>query len=386
MTDTVTPAAEVPDVADAAVVPATVAAEAPPAPVAQAAEPAPTPAPPLPADHPAIASGNIGVLLVNLGTPEATDAKSMRAYLREFLTDPRVVEETGALWQFVLHGIVLPFRPRRKGRDYAKIWNREKNESPLKTITRSQSELLAKILEPLGNNIVVGWAMRYGKPAIGERILALMARGCDRILLVPLYPQYAAPTTATVCDEAFRALMTMRWQPTLRVAAPYYAEPAYIEALAVSLDLELKKLAFTPDVILASFHGMPKAYFRQGDPYHCQCVKTWRLLGARLGLDESKFMMSFQSRFGRGEWLQPYTDATVKALAKRGVKNLAVIMPGFAADCLETLEEIAVENGRIFRRYGGTNFAAIPCLNDSELGMDVIRTVVTRELQGWVKT
>ena len=351
--------------------------------IAQIPEPPPVSSP-KPADHPAVASGNIGVLLVNLGTPEATDAESVRKYLREFLSDPRVIEETGLMWRIVLNGFILPFRPRRKGRDYAKIWNRERNESPLKTITRSQSEKLAKSLEPLGKNIVVGWAMRYGEPTMASRIHALLARGCDRILLVPLYPQYAAATTATVCDEAFRTLVKMRWQPTIRVAAPYYADPAYIEALAVSLQLELKKLSFTPEVILASFHGIPKDYFLKGDPYHCHCVKTWRLLRERMNLDETKFMMSFQSRFGRAEWLQPYTDATVKALAKRGVKNLAVITPGFAADCLETLEEIAVENAHYFRRAGGENFAAVPCLNDSELGMDVIKTVVTRELQGWV--
>jgi ferrochelatase len=384
MTDTATPSPEALDIADAATAPAN---EAPIAPdtAAQAAAPAPV-SPPVrkPADHPDITSGNIGVLLVNLGTPEATDAKSVRAYLREFLSDPRVIEETGLVWRMVLNGIILPFRPRRKGRDYAKIWNRERDESPLKTITRSQSEKLAQMLAPLGSHIVIGWAMRYGEPAIGPRIEALLARGCDRILLVPLYPQYAAATTATVCDEAFRALTRMRWQPTVRVAAPYYADPVYIDALARSLERELAKLSFNPEVVLASFHGLPKEYFLKGDPYYCHCVRTWRLLGERLGLDETKFMMSFQSRFGRAEWLQPYTDATVKALAKRGVKNLAVITPGFAADCLETLEEIAVENAHYFHRAGGENFAAIPCLNDGELGMQVIESVVRRELQGWV--
>jgi ferrochelatase len=376
MTDT--PSPEALDIADAASAPVEAADT-----TAQAPEPPPVSAV-KPADHPAIQSGNIGVLLVNLGTPEATDADSVRKYLREFLSDPRVIEETGLMWRIVLNGIILPFRPRRKGRDYAKIWNRERNESPLKTITRSQSEKLAAILAPLGENIVVGWAMRYGEPTLASRIHALLARGCDRILLVPLYPQYCAATTATVCDEAFRTLVGMRWQPTLRVAAPYYADPAYIEALAVSLQQELQRLGFTPDVILASFHGIPKDYFLKGDPYHCHCVRTWRLLRERMNLDETKFMMSFQSRFGRAEWLQPYTDATVKALAKRGVKNLAVITPGFSADCLETLEEIAVENAHYFHRAGGENFAAIPCLNDSELGMEVIKSVVTRELRGWV--
>ena len=338
-----------------------------------------------PADHPAVASGYIGVLIVNLGTPEATDPQSVRRYLKEFLSDPRVIEESGLVWQFILNGIILRFRPRRKGRDYEKIWNREKDESPLKTITRAQCEKLAARLAPIGRSIIPDWAMRYGHPSIGSRLRALLARGCERILLVPLYPQYAAATTATVCDEAFRTLLRMRWQPTLRVAAPYYDDPTYIESLARSFESECKKLSFAPDVILASFHGIPKDYFIKGDPYYCHCVKTYRLLRERLKLDESKFLMSFQSRFGSAEWLQPYTDATVMRLAKAGVKNLAVITPGFAADCLETLDEIAVENAEIFHQRGGENFAAMPCLNDSELGMDVIETVVRRELKGWIR-
>jgi protoporphyrin/coproporphyrin ferrochelatase len=333
--------------------------------------------------QPAATSG-IGVLLVNLGTPEATDAESVRRYLREFLGDRRVIEETGLAWKLVLNGFILPFRPLRKGRDYAKIWNREKNESPLKTITRSQAEKLAAVVEPIGRHIAVDWAMRYGHPSIASRIKALAERGCDRILLVPLYPQYAAATTATVCDEAFRALMRLRRQPTLRVAAPWFDDPVYIRSLTNTLETELGQLPFKPDVILASYHGMPKAYMDKGDPYYDQCVTTTRLLRERLMVSEDKLRMTFQSRFGRAEWLQPYTDATVKKLAKEGVKNLAVTTPGFATDCLETLEEIAVENARIFKRNGGENFVHIPCLNDSELGMLVIRTVVLRELQGWV--
>jgi ferrochelatase len=335
-------------------------------------------------DQPAAASGGIAVLLVNLGTPEATDADSVRRYLREFLADKRVIEETGFVWELVLNGIILPFRPRRKGRDYAKIWNHEKNESPLKTITRSQAEKLVSMLEPLGRHLAVDWAMRYGQPSIASRLAALAARGCDRILLVPLYPQYAAPTTATVCDEAFRALMKMRRQPTLRVAPPWFDDPVYIHALTSTLENELARLPFKPDVILASYHGMPKAYVDKGDPYYGQCVETTRLLRERLRFDESKLRMTFQSRFGRAEWLKPYTDATVKGLAKEGIKNLAVVTPGFAADCLETLEEIAVENARIFKRAGGENFVHIPCLNDSERGMLVISTVVQRELKGWM--
>jgi ferrochelatase len=338
-----------------------------------------------PAEQPAPAApAGIGVLLVNLGTPEATDAESVRRYLKEFLADKRVIEEEGLLWKIVLNGFILRFRPRRKGRDYDKIWNREKNESPLKTITRSQAEKLGSVLEPLGKNVVIDWAMRYGNPSIASRLGALAEKGCDRILLVPLYPQYAAATTATVCDEAFRFLMTLRRQPSLRIAPPWYDEPVYIEAIASTLETELERLPFQPDVILASFHGMPQDYVDKGDPYYDQCVETMRRLRERLKLDESKLRLTFQSRFGRAVWLQPYTDATVKSLAKQGVKNLAVMTPGFAADCLETLEEIAMENAHIFKKNGGENFVHIPCLNDSEPGMLVIWTVVLRELKGWV--
>jgi len=284
----------------------------------------------------------------------------------------------------VLNLIILPLRPRRKGLDYEKIWNREKNESPLKTITRSQAEKLAAALALRAPRVKVDWAMRYGNPSIASRLAALVAEGCERILLVPLYPQYAAATSATVCDEAFRALMAMRRQPALRVAPPYYDDPVYIDALARSLQAHLKTLPFAPDIILASFHGIPKDYFEKGDPYYCHCAKTTRLLRDRLKLGEDELIMTFQSRFGRAEWLKPYTDETVKSLPARGIRNLAVIMPGFAADCLETLEEIAGENAEYFRHAGGENFAAIPCLNDSDAGMAVIEAVVLRELQGWL--
>jgi protoporphyrin/coproporphyrin ferrochelatase len=329
-------------------------------------------------------AARIGVLLVNLGTPDATDYFSMRRYLKEFLSDRRVIEENRIKWWLVLNLIILSVRPGRKGRDYDKIWNRERNESPLMTITRAQAEKLAALLQPLGRRIIVEWAMRYGNPSIPTRLEALTRQGCERILVVPLYPQYAAATTATVCDKVFLSLMTMRAQPTIRVAPPYYDDPVYVEAVAASLKAELSKLPFTPEVILASFHGMPKDYVVKGDPYQGQCATTAALLRARLGLDENRFMLTFQSRFGSAEWLQPYTDETVAALARRGVKNLAVVTPGFAADCLETLEEIAVENAGIFRQNGGVNFATIPCLNDSEAGMGVIRHLVERELQGWV--
>jgi ferrochelatase len=330
------------------------------------------------------AAERIGVLLVNLGTPDATDFKSMRRYLKEFLSDPRVIEDNSLTWKLVFNGIILTLRPRAKGRDYDSIWNRELNESPLKTVTRSQAQKLAATLSPMGSQLMIDWAMRYGNPSIASRLDNMVAQGCDRVLLVPLYPQYAAATTATVCDEAFRALARMRRQPTLRVAPPYYAEPVYIEALATTLQAELERLPFKPDVILASFHGIPKAYADKGDPYPEQCAVTTKLLRERLGLGEDKLMLTFQSRFGRAEWLQPYTDKTVKALAKKGVKNLAVITPGFAADCLETLEEIAVENAHYFKKAGGQNFAAIPCLNDSEPGMVVLWQLVLRELKGWI--
>ena len=326
----------------------------------------------------------IGVLLVNLGTPDAPDAKAVRRYLKQFLTDPRVIEKRGLFWKLILNGVILPIRSRRKARDYKRIWNNDKNESPFKTITRSQAEKLGGILEPLGKHVIVDWAMRYANPSIASRLEALIARGCDRVLVMPLYPQYAAATTATVADEVFRYLMGLRRQPALRILPAYYDDPYYIEVLASSLKAELKALPFTPDAILLSYHGMPKDCVLKGDPYEAQCVRTTELLRTQLGLDQDKLMMTFQSRFGRARWLEPYTIATVKALAKKGVKNLVVLTPGFSADCIETLEEIAIENAHVFKRYGGTNFAAIPCLNDSEAGMLMIWQLAMRELKGWV--
>jgi ferrochelatase len=327
---------------------------------------------------------NIGVLLVNLGTPEAPDTVSVRRYLKEFLTDPRVIEHQGPLWDLLLNGAILRVRPRRKARDYRKIWNHEKNESPLKTITRSQAEKLASTLEPLGAHVMVEWAMRYGNPPIASAIKGLAERGCERLLVVPLYPQYCAATTATACDEVFRSLLPLRYQPALRIAAPYYNDPIYIEALASSLNAELAQLSFKPEVIVASFHGVPQAFIDAGDPYYAHCAETVRLLRTELKLDETGLIMTFQSRFGRAKWLGPATDQSVKQLARRGTKNIAVIMPGFAADCLETLEEIAVENAHIFKKYGGENFATIPCLNDSGPGMLVIWQMTLRELKGWI--
>ncbi|MHC2256054.1 ferrochelatase [Bradyrhizobium embrapense] len=325
----------------------------------------------------------VGVLLVNLGTPDTADAAGVRVYLREFLSDPRVIEDQGLLWKLILNGIILRVRPARKARDYLKIWNTEKNESPLKTITRSQADKLAEAIAD-HDHVVVDWAMRYGNPSIKDRIEALAAQGCTRLLLVPLYPQYSAATSATVCDEAFRVLAGLRAQPTLRVTPPYYDDPDYIEALAVSINEHLATLPFQPEIILASFHGMPKEYVDKGDPYQAQCIATTNALRRRLGLDAGRLLLTFQSRFGNAEWLQPYTDKTVEKLAKDGVRRIAVVTPGFSADCLETLEEIAQENAEIFRHNGGEQFAAIPCLNDSDGGMDVIRQLVLRELQGWI--
>lgn len=325
----------------------------------------------------------VGVLLVNLGTPDSADARGVRVYLKEFLSDPRVIENQGLLWKLALNGIILRTRPARKARDYLKIWNTEKNESPLKTITRAQSEKLATAMAG-HTHVVVDWAMRYGNPSIRSRIDALTAQGCDRILVVPLYPQYSAATSATVCDEVFRVLGDMRAQPTLRVSPPYYDEPDYIGALAVSIETHVASLPFTPELIVASFHGMPQKYIDKGDPYQSQCIATIEALRRRMGLDASKLMLTFQSRFGFDQWLKPYTDKTIEQLAKDGVRRIAVVMPGFSADCLETLEEIAQENCEIFEHAGGEQFAAIPCLNDSDAGMDVIRQLVLRELQGWV--
>jgi protoporphyrin/coproporphyrin ferrochelatase len=325
----------------------------------------------------------VGVLLVNLGTPDTADTKGVRLYLKEFLSDPRVIENQGLYWKLVLNGVILRIRPRRKARDYLKIWNTATNESPLKTITRSQSETLARGIAD-HDHIEVDWAMRYGNPSIRAGIEALTARGCDRLLVVPLYPQYSAATSATVCDEVFRVLGKMRAQPTLRVTPPYYDDPDYIEALAVSINGHLSTLSFQPELIVASFHGMPKAYVDKGDPYYAQCIATTESLRKRMSLDAGKLILTFQSRFGFDEWLKPYTDQTIAQLAKDGVRRIAVITPGFSADCLETLEEIAQENAEIFKHNGGEQFSAIPCLNDSEGGMDVIRQLVLRELQGWI--
>ena len=339
---------------------------------------------PRPSDPKPAKEGKIGVLLMNLGTPDGTDYWSMRRYLKEFLSDRRVIEKARAIWWPVLNLIILQTRPQKKGRDYATIWNTERNESFLKTITRNQADKLGAALAGRSDRIMVDWAMRYGNPAIRPAVERLLAAGCDRILAVSLYPQYAAATVATANDQLFRALMEMRWQPTVRIAPPYPDMPAYIDALAASVRQHLATLDHEPEVILASFHGVPQAYIDAGDPYYRHCHETWTRLGAALGMGPDRLAMTFQSRFGPDEWVKPYTDATVERLARQGVKSMAIIAPGFSADCLETLEELNGENRHIFEAHGGEKFSYIPCLNDSALGMTVIEDLVVRELMGWL--
>ena len=337
----------------------------------------------LPDSHPQVAFGRVGVLLLNLGTPDGTTYWPMRRYLKEFLSDARVIEEPKWKWWPILNLIILTVRPSRKGRESATIWNNELDEGPLKTITRSQADRLA---ERLSNHskVIVDWGMRYANPSTESRIRELQKQGCERILLVPLYPQYAAATTATACDQAFRALMKLRWQPFVRVAPAYHDDPVYIDRLAKSMQASLAGLGFVPEKIVATFHGMPQKYFDSGDPYHCHCQKTSRLVRERLGWPAENWLTTFQSRFGNDPWLQPYTDMTVERLAKEGVKKLALVAPGFSADCLETLEELDGENRHIFEDNGGEKFAYLPALNDSDEGIDVLEAVVRRELAGWI--
>jgi ferrochelatase len=331
----------------------------------------------------AVAPGKIGILLVNLGTPEGTDYWSVRRYLKEFLSDRRVIETNRVLWWFILNGIVLTIRPSKSGEKYRQVWTEELDESPLRTITRDQSEKVAAALAAR-KNLVVDWAMRYGEPSIASRIEALQAQGCDRLLIFPLYPQYSASTTATVNDKAFDALKQLRYQPAVRTVPAYPDDPVYIGAIADSIKAHFQRLDWEPEVILASFHGLPRSYVDKGDPYYGQCALSTELLREALGVLGAKLRFTFQSRFGREEWLQPYTDETVERLAKGGVKRLAIVTPGFAADCLETLEEIARENREIFLENGGEHFAFIPCLNDSEGGIRVLLHQIERELKGWV--
>jgi protoporphyrin/coproporphyrin ferrochelatase len=337
--------------------------------------------PVLPPGHPPILPSRVGVLLVNLGTPEATSYWPMRRYLKEFLSDPRVIEVNRVLWWFILNFIILSFRPQKSGHAYEQIWNKDRNESPLKTITRAQAEAVAG---KLGESIVVDWAMNYGFPPIAERLEAMRQQGCDRILIVPLYPQYSASTTASVVDNVGRAMKTMRWQPTIRVVPPYFAQPSYVHAIAQSLKDYIDQLTWKPDRILMAFHGLPREYLDKGDPYHCQCQKTARLVRNRLGMSSEELQVVFQSRFGKAEWLKPYAQETVEELPMQGVKNLLLISPGFASDCVETLEELSIGLKETFEEQGGKNFAVVPCLNASAPSVIMLETVIRNELQGWV--
>jgi protoporphyrin/coproporphyrin ferrochelatase len=328
-----------------------------------------------PADHPPVPAARIGVLLVNLGSPEAPTPEAVKIYLKEFLSDPRVVEIPALLWQPVLRGFVLTTRPRKSAHAYQQVWTAE--GAPLTVITRKQAEAMQ---QRLGPTVIVDWAMRYGNPSIGSRLESLKAAGCDHILVAPLYPQYSGATTATVMDMVGRTLSGMRWQPAIRTLPPYHDDPAYIDALKQSAETALADLPFSPDLILASFHSMPERTLLLGDPYHCQCRKTARLLGAAMGRE---LTVSFQSRLGRAKWLEPATDTTLEALPDKGVKTVAVIAPGFSADNLETLEEIAIRGRESFLGAGGTDFAYIPCLNDSAPGLAMLENILSRELAGW---
>lgn len=328
------------------------------------------------AGHPPIPERKVGVLLVNLGTPDAPEAPAVRRYLAEFLSDRRVVEIPQLVWQPILRGVVLRTRPKKSAHAYRLVWTEE--GSPLAAITARQ----AKALQQAWPEVRVDWAMRYGNPATGDRLAAMKDAGCERILIAPLYPQYCAATTATANDAAFAALAGMRWQPAVRTLPPYHDEPAYIAALKDSVEAQLAALDFEPQAIVASFHGMPQRTLELGDPYHCHCVKTARLLEEALGRE---LTVAFQSRFGRAKWLEPATDATLAALPGKGVKRVAVVAPGFSADCLETLEELAIRGRATFEAAGGERFAYLECLNDSAPGLLMLRNILARELAGWAE-
>ncbi|MGI9493308.1 MAG: ferrochelatase [Geminicoccaceae bacterium] len=340
----------------------------------------------LPPDHPPVLAPKVGVLILNLGTPDSTGYWDMRRYLKEFLSDRRVIEVNPIIWTFILNVVILTKRPFSSGEAYEQIWDRERNESPLRTITREQStKLAAHFKARFGDEIVVDWGMRYGNPTTASKIEALREQGCQRIVLFPLYPQYAAATTGTACDQAFRALMKTRWQPAVRTVPAYHDDPGYIEALARSVEAHLAGLDWAPDVLVTSFHGLPKRYLLAGDPYHCQCQKTARLLRERLGWSEDKLQIAFQSLFGKEEWLRPYTVEHVADLARQGKKNLAIMAPGFSADCVETLEEIQEEIREAFEEAGGEHFSYIPCLNADDEHIAVLANIIERELGGWIK-
>ncbi|KMS54352.1 ferrochelatase [Novosphingobium barchaimii LL02] len=333
-----------------------------------------------PADHPQIATGKVGVLLVNLGTPDAPTPAAVRRYLAEFLSDRRVVEIPAIAWKPILHGIILRTRPAKSAHAYGQVWTEQ--GSPLAAITAAQARGLQVLL---GDGVKVDWAMRYGNPSIPSRLQAMKDAGYDRVLVAPLYPQYSGATTASVMDRLGEALGKMRWQPALRTLPPYYDDPAYIGALEEDVATQVAALDFVPEVLLLSFHGMPQRTLELGDPYHCHCRKTARLLAQRLAvrLPGLRVETSFQSRFGRAKWLEPATEATLESLASSGTRRIAITAPGFSADCVETLEELAIRGREVFEAAGGTRLAVLPCLNDGTNGMAMLETLVRRELAGW---
>ena len=333
----------------------------------------------LPADHPPVKTGGTGVLLVNLGTPDAPDTGSVRRYLAEFLSDKRVIEIPSLIWQPILRGIILNTRPKKSAAAYRKVW--WDRGSPLAVVTQDQA---AGLQARLGEGVRVDYAMRYGEPAIADRLDAMKAAGCERILLAPLYPQYSGATNATVVDKAGDWLRAQRWQPAMRTLPPYHDDPAYISALAQDIGAQLDALDFVPEVLLLSFHGMPLRTLTEGDPYHCHCQKTSRLLAAALDRPDLRIETTFQSRFGPAKWLEPSTDHTLVAEAEKGTKRLAIAAPGFSADCLETLEELAIRGKEQFLEAGGEQFATLSCLNTGEPGMAMLETIIRRELGGWI--
>lgn len=328
-----------------------------------------------PSGHPAIPAAKVGVLLVNLGTPDAPEPRAVKRYLAEFLSDRRVIEIPPLVWQPILRGVILRTRPTKSAHAYRQVWQEE--GSPLAAITRAQAEALK---DAFGPGVIVDHAMRYGRPALGERLRALKAAGCERILVAPLYPQYCAATTATANDVAFAELAKMRWQPALRTLPPYHDDPAYVAALKESVEASLAALDFAPQEVLASFHGMPQRTLALGDPYHCHCQKTARLLADALGRE---LTVTFQSRFGRAKWLEPATESVLAGLPGKGVTRVAIVAPGFSADCVETLEELAIRGRETFLAAGGEHFAVLPCLNASEVGIAMLKKILARELAGW---
>ena len=323
-------------------------------------------------NHPKINYGKTGVLLINLGTPDSTSWWDIRKYLKEFLSDRRVIEVNPIIWQIILNCFILTFRPSKTAKAYKEIWMKNENMSPLRYYTMMQTQKLSEKLKM--NNIIVDFAMRYGSPSINGKIKELKEKGCENLIILPLYPQYASPTTATVCDEVFRSLMKLRWQPSLQIISHYEGNPLYIDAIVNSIKKKISEINWKPDLVIASYHGIPKKYFNKGDPYHCYCMKTTRLLKEKFNSIE--IMTTFQSRFGPQEWLTPYTDKTLEEIPKQGKKNILVICPGFASDCVETLEEIAIQGKESFVDAGGENFDLIPCLNDNEDHINLLKNLV----------